>query len=854
MCFCISLAIAISAEVLTEKVVSSLRSFLTYSSWARKVSKTSSLRRSKSKRAKSRILTFEVFEQRRLLAGLINAPLTSVQRDALISGLTDVASWTQSETNTQQLNQPLAILNQSVSQLAQTQNMLQSGVIQPAVLAAQGATNTDQFVAALAGLSHTQGDLTITVNPSSVVGGQQTTSLGDELMFSIVVDVRRQTPLNIPLSLGTGVQEAGLTAGSSVALQVESLLHFDFSFGIALDTNLASDQAFFLRPNSLTVGSSVNLSNLNLPAQIGMLDTQIVGGSIVLNASTNLLFTNPDADILNNITLYELKHFGASEIATQSNLASVSTGNLPITATLGTQVLDATSLGATPTLAFTSTNVFAGSDSIKANGNAAFQELTNFVNITPSGLLTALDRAGLGLQGMASQLDVNKDLGGLGYTTTQASDIVDFRASIQKTARGLYDPILTGSQPTHEGSAFSLDTDASFSLRINDAETVPVNIVRTTQGFHENLAAFINRSLPGALYNRVTVSQSTFAGVGNVLSFKAVDPSITKLEMLISDASNSISKNLGFNPGQVSQPAFHFNSVQGFATQFAQLTNLGATGVVPQYDVSSHTFSFRTNLQSQSYTQTVPLDFSSGLGPLTYLSPSIGTFTVTPSVNGRLGIALDQLQTVLTATGDAPSNGVLSATANLYVSLNGASGIHLTVARDTTNTSLDDLVADINAAIGLSNLHGKLTAGRTGARLTLTAATGSGLQVTAQAADTASTQLFLVGNGMVTQWSNSVSFDTATNVQLVSQLTSNNLSGSASLGILPVSLSGGVVTIGATAGATLNQKTSVGGLGKSSTAILTLSPLISTLAGHFVPNVDSTLGVTAGAQRLSISD
>ncbi len=212
----------------------------------------------------------------------------------------------------------------------------------------------------------------------------------------------------------------------------------------------------------------------------------------------------------------------------------------------------------------------------------------------------------------------------------------------------------------------------------------------------------------------------------------------------------------------------------------AQQTSL--VGVDPFYDIADNSLSFRLSLTGQPITTTVPLDFRAGLGPFSYLKPSTASYSVTPSLDGRVGIRLDRLQTVLTASGDAPANGRIPSAARLSIKLNGAAPVTVTVLVDNTNTNIDDLVADINAALNRTSLKGKVVAGRTASRLTLTSDTDTGLEVDSLPGDPAETVLQLVGVGTTAQWGQHVSLAAGTSLQLQTEISTASLTGAASLG------------------------------------------------------------------------
>ncbi len=291
--------------------------------------------------------------------------------------------------------------------------------------------------------------------------------------------------------------------------------------------------------------------------------------------------------------------------------------------------------------------------------------------------------------------------------------------------------------------------------------------------------------------------------------------------------------------------ALKFDTVQSFVTAAAPLMGVTTSVINPQYDPSTHSLSFGTNFQGTSFSKTVPLDFSDGLGPLTYLAPANATFTATPTASARVAVELGGLQTALTASDDGPMDGRLASTAHFTVALNGAAPVTVVVASDVTNINLDDLVADLNSSLAFSGLGGQVTAGHSGNRLTLSSATGSTLHVTAAAGDSAATQLHLVGDGVGTQWGDHVLFTSGAQLNVASTIVGANLSGAAALGILPVTVNPSTVTISSNTAGTLSATTYVGDLKKNADSLLNDAPAVTTLGGHFTLTVDPSLGVSA---------
>ncbi len=513
------------------------------------------------------------------------------------------------------------------------------------------------------------------------------------MRFTADFVIQRQAALSLAVNFGSNVEQAGLKIESALPLSVTSQLQFSLAFGLNLLPGLSSDEAFFIRPNNFSLGTSIDGTNLSGSSKIGLLASQLTGGNIDLDARVQVQLTNIDLDPHGNITAAELKQNPLTVMAFQQTAQSSLSGALPVTATLGSQSFNATTLGATPTLQLASVNVFAGAELISATPNDSFRELQNFQHLPAAGLITALTRTGRALEDLAPELDVNPDFGGFGYTKVRTSDVVDLQLTMARLARNLYDPLIQGAVPMSLGTGFALANDAVFTIRINDDEQVNVTVPRTSQGPGEPIANLVQRFLPQTVRSRITASVTTNAAGENFFTFRAVDPEITKFEILFANNNNSIRANLGISPGSVSQQDYKFNSLQSFSALLAQSS--GVADVQPSYDAVTNQLAFRSRAVGSPQATTVPLQFEAGLGPLSITTPASATFTVTPTFDGRLAIDLDQLQSVLTATGDAPANGQISGPATFRVSIDGSPHVNVTVPRDTTNTSIDDLVADI---------------------------------------------------------------------------------------------------------------------------------------------------------------
>ena len=449
-----------------------------------------------------RRLLFEPLESRIVLdGGLANAALSNAQQQTLRDGLQGLAAWTDTLSSFNKVGQPLAIIDKSIGQELALRSLLQNRLIAP--LTAVPATSSDNLVNLLKGLSSSSPDLTVTVNPASVSGGLLSSAQGDELQFNLVFDAVRTDQVGI--DLGSNVRNAGLELDPSTRATLNSDLHFDFTFGVDLTPGLNAAEAFFVRVNALTMGETIHETNVNTPAKVGLLGGQVQGGTLDLAGAVSVTLVNPDADAKGNITLAELQNTNISALAGVSTTANSLSGSLPILATLGS-----TTFAGSPTATIASTNVFSGSPP-DITGNAGFEEIAHFNNISAGDLLTVLDRVAAGLQDIAPSLDVNASLGGIPYVDTQPSDVVDFNALVRRVSRGLYDPVLTAQSPLNLAAGGRLSDNAVFSIRSNDSQTTAVTLLAANQQVGESIVTFFNRSLPPTLIGKITASQISTA-------------------------------------------------------------------------------------------------------------------------------------------------------------------------------------------------------------------------------------------------------------------------------------------------------------------------------------------------------
>ena len=190
------------------------------------------------------------------------------------------------------------------------------------------------------------------------------------------------------------------------------------------------------------------------------------------------------------------------------------------------------------------------------------------------------------------------------------------------------------------------------------------------------------------------------------------------------------------------------------------------TGDLPSVDVQDFT-------QLLNFKQLKPADvvnlirqvggalenISSGLNPeggIPFLKEGIDAVVdFTKIINDLTSGFFDE---VINASRNAVQTGVLSAAASFDLKINNEAAVTITVARDTTNQDLDDLVADVNAAIAAANLAQSVVAERSGNQLTLKALkSGETLSITTTSNSVAATELgFNTGTSIAVQKFNTI--------------------------------------------------------------------------------------------------
>lgn len=805
-----------------------------------------------------RPLRVEVLEDRTLLDG--NAPLGAAKAP-LLAGLQGLSDWSRSLNSFGKLGQQLAVIDQSIGQALDIASIVQHQLTDK--VQAASLTYTDDVVNVLRALGNgTGGSLTLTVDPTRTSGGLVTTTGGSELDFNLAFTATRTA--TTCLDLGSQAGKLGWGAGLDATFTLKTTLTFGFTFGYNLAPGLTPADAFFIRVNNLTAAASVQAANnLNFHAQLGLLGVQVQNGSLNLSAGVSVSFVAPDQNPQGTITLNQLRNTDLSALLTVTPTGSATlSATLPLLARLGSYTF-----GGTPTITVSSGDLFGGA-APTVTASADVSEMLNFTHLSATDLRGMLTELGGALQSAAGALNPANPIP---FVSQQVSQVVDFVGLATQFTRTLYDPAVVALQPGPANGR--LAQDASFYLQIGSDPTwkkvtvtaastqyngslndlvTDINNALTTAG----LGSQVRAGLAGTLNNQVKLTV-TDAQVSQFQIFIGSDPQNRQ----VTDPTNPAAAVIGLPVNQTSAPLFKFQTFQDLATLIPALN--------PQYDPATHTLTFALNLVNSSYSQVFPVQYMADIGPLNVLASGKVKFQAAATVSVTAGIELGSLNTVLTGTDALPANGQLTGDAHFQLAVGSGTPVAVTVYRKTTNTTVDDLVADVNTALTAAGLGNQVAAGKTtimvGGQtvtvLTLTSQSAAVLQVSPMPNDPgrndpAFQQLHLPTLASATPWSQRAFVAANGQVRVSSSLVADgtadhdtqSISGSAAVGPVGVQLHDGTINIRLNTGVTLTAasgRVHLGDLVTSSGTVLTVQPLtVNNFAIHLPVTVSLVPGLT----------
>ncbi len=454
-----------------------------------------------------------------------------------------------------------------------------------------------------------------------------------ELKFNFNYSAERSTTFDI--NLGREAAELGVQLDAAATFDLSAQMNLDAALSLAIDdTNNAN---FFLDVNQFDVNAGINATDMNFGVDIGFLEAGVRGGSIQLDAGLDLGFNDIDGDGANRLNINELSGDIDSLVNLTRQAGNGLTVSLPVSVYSDTAQSQIWDTFAGQTIGVTATDVFNGESPDITLSN----DIRDFNNLSAEEML-----------GMLNQLD-------------------------------------------------------EWLLQLAKSEVLDLEIPLT---------------------DGVTI--------GETLDFAQAFRDDVLRQLAQYDEQGFIERDAGGNP------IIHFDSVQTLSEKLTEvLAAYTAAGfeVLADYDVASQDLSFRLDWSRDFVDSSTAVDFDVDLGSFGGIqsaselglsaSADLGfSFGVNLAPNEELHIAPPLFAP------DLPANGVLSDTANFSVALyeDSASGeillsiINVAVVADATNTSIDDLVDDVQEALNIALqaqgfVDGDIVAEYTGNRIALTA-------------------------------------------------------------------------------------------------------------------------------------
>lgn len=281
----------------------------------KKLTRSRALGQSARNRSKLRrwVLGFEMLESRLMLAGdYQNAVIRNSDATALVAGLEGLAQFGSGLSQSGSFAEYLRFLKASDGTMLQLGGIVDIGeVLQERLadpvesfLATQGAgRTTDSLLAFL----DTQTEVV------RIVGGQVNLPT-DELRFELEFEYRVQLD-TFRVDFGSSGLALGLASNDTIAAPIVATLRLAVDFGVKLDTDLSSEQAFFLQNATIDVAMAFDGLSSELNFQVGFLAASAPSPRIEYDLNAHVTFSNAVQDSLNRVSLTVLNSDAAEDLA-----------------------------------------------------------------------------------------------------------------------------------------------------------------------------------------------------------------------------------------------------------------------------------------------------------------------------------------------------------------------------------------------------------------------------------------------------------------------------------------------------------------------------------------------------------
>ena len=534
-------------------------------------------------------------------------------------------------------------------------------------------------------------------HPFSITGGYDSNG---NLSFNVVFDLSKTH--QVPIPLNQLLQGDGISADSTIMLSVTATLHLNFSFGVK-----ANGTPFFKLNDPITVLVSDPETGLNGAIRIGSLAARIDQGTATLAAEFS-------ATVAGGNEVTDFSNIPDPVVTTQTT-APLDV-ELPVTDSVG-DFSQAISDGAT--ISITESDVFSSSPAV-VTVSPALKKVLPFANLNISDILAQITRFSDWLAQFRDSplFDVK-----IPFTNgTTLGNAVDFATSFESKFYSEFVSLNLGAGSPSQSvqDTGQLTADTTFSLTIDT--NAPVNITLHAADTQNNsslgdLAQDFNTQFAATALN----GKLQASVINGTLTFVLAPGQGTSLLLSSSSVTDPILTQVGFTDQQNGMDTPAFGNIQGFIAVLAQVMNSLAG---PNFNISPHFDPTSQEITLQVVFTATPLNATTSftvdpnlpLGNLLNVAAG-GSLGITGSVTLGFTLGFSFQATSLpvlmsSLVVPAPSNGRLSGDAHFSLQLNTDVPFALVLTQQATgnNTTLDDLVSDLNALFGATLLPGSTTA------------------------------------------------------------------------------------------------------------------------------------------------
>ena len=158
-------------------------------------------------------------------------------------------------------------------------------------------------------------------------------------------------------------------------------------------------------------------------------------------------------------------------------------------------------------------------------------------------------------------------------------------------------------------------------------------------------------------------------------------------------------------------PVAAFDTIEDFGTLLSTSQGVSLADLGLDYDPATSELSFTLDLPKNFGAIEAPIDFDAELGDLDIdFSGALVSLDASGSLQLSVGILLTPLTVEVASESNLPSAGIMISEASFGLRRNNGTAVQIVVPADTGNTSEQDLVDDVNTALGQSSLAGLVIA------------------------------------------------------------------------------------------------------------------------------------------------